>query len=90
MCREGGKGTRGRLAFGFRAALAREPSETERARLLKFYEAQCERYSKQPEAARQVIGEQNWTGLGVDLPEMAAWVLVGNVLLNLDETLTCQ
>ena len=40
-----------------------------------------ERYTADPAAAKEVAGDR-------DSPDRAAWALVANALLNLDETVT--
>lgn len=58
------------------------PTGSELDRIVRSYEAQLERFRMDPEAARQVAGD----GSG-DPAERAAWTMVANALLNLDETL---
>ena len=76
-------GARERARLGFRLCTAREPDERELAVLLGLQARQLERYRDEPEAARAVVGQHGDGG-----PEQAAWTVVANVLLNLDETLT--
>ncbi len=78
-----GSGTEQRLQYGFRACVARAPKETETARLLALYQQQIEYFKNHPAEAEQVSKESNSA-------EFAAWTMVANVLLNLDETLTKQ
>ncbi len=63
-----------------RIALVREPRDGETERLTRVYNAERERLSRDAEATRSLTNSDN-----VDL---AAWMLVGNVVLNLDEFLT--
>jgi hypothetical protein len=72
-----------RAAHAFRLCTARRPEPPELAPLVSFEEAQLARFRADPEAARAVAGAP--TG---DAAELAAWTMVANVLLNLDETLT--
>jgi hypothetical protein len=86
---EGGGSEGERVAFAFRACLTRAPSAEERARLVALYRQQVGRYRADPAAAHELVS----TALGGSLtegdePEMAAWTVVSNVLLNLDELLT--
>ena len=75
---------RARAAYGFRLCTSRVPTDLEVDRILRSYEAQLERFTSDPSAAAAVAG------LDVDreIPERAAWTMVANALLNLDETLT--
>ena len=79
--------TRDRLAHGFRLCLTRRPTDQEIARLTALYEQQLANYRRDPAAAATLLHGENR-----ELPaaEMAAWTLVANVLLNLDEMLTKQ
>jgi hypothetical protein len=66
------------LVYGFRAATSRKPSHDELAVLAKAYASFKAKYAKDTADAKK---------LGNDERE-AAWTMVGNVLLNLDETIT--
>jgi hypothetical protein len=72
-----------RAAHAFRLCTARRPEPSELAPLLSFEEAQLARFRADREAAQAVAGVQSG-----DAAELAAWTMVANVLLNLDETLT--
>jgi hypothetical protein len=50
------------------------------------YTGLLERFRKDPDAAARVINGSPLAG--ANAPEQAAWTLVANALLNLDETLT--
>ena len=75
-----------KIAWAFRLALVRPPTELERERLTQLFAAVRQEYERNPEPARAMatvpLGEPE---PGADLPELAAWTVVGNVLLNLDE-----
>jgi len=77
-----------RIRFGYRVCLSRNPSEDELNRLTTFHAKSVERFRADPAKAKDVatkpLGEPP---AGVDVAELAAWTMVGNVLLNLDETL---
>jgi hypothetical protein len=66
------------LVYGFRAATSRKPSREELVLLAKSYETFKNKYAKNPTEAKK---------LGKDERE-AAWTMIGNILLNLDETIT--
>ncbi len=75
-----------RLDFAMRACVCRSPTPQERDRLTALLQQQIENYRQHPGAAADVAGNANNTGMGK--PELAAWTVVCNVLLNLDEVLT--
>ncbi len=78
----------GKIRRGFRLCLSRDPTGRESARLAGLYEDAHARYAKNPEAARKMATDPLGPApAGSDLAELAAWTVVGNVLLNLDETL---
>jgi hypothetical protein len=79
---------RERAAFGFRLCLARETASGELDRLVELYESAYAKYAENPEQARKMATEPLGPAAeGADLAELAAWTVVANVLLNLDETL---
>ena len=75
-----------RVVFGFRLATARPPEPFEKTRLTKLFEAGRARYADDSEAAMLLatmpLGP---VPEGADVVDLAAWTVVGNVLLNLDE-----
>src|SRR5207302_3756630 len=86
---EGGATPADRIAFAFRLATARLPSDRERDVLRRLFEAQAEKYRKDPAAAKKLlaVGESP-RNEKLDAAELAAWTAVANAVLNLDETLT--
>jgi hypothetical protein len=89
MLREGGAEDAARLRYGFRLATARTPSEKECAILAESLAAQRAHYCADSEAARKVIsvGESPVPD-DVPVPDLAAYTMVANLLLNLDEVVT--
>jgi hypothetical protein len=78
-----------RLKEGFRLVTAREPSPKECEILLENLAAQRARFSRAPEAAKKVIAVgESPVPADVPAPELAAYTLVANLLLNLDEAVT--
>jgi hypothetical protein len=80
-----------RAVHAFRLVLARKPRPAESLHLVELYHESLDRYRRDPSAAKATA----MTGLGtidsagnLDDAELAAWTVVANVLLNLDETLT--
>jgi hypothetical protein len=57
--------------------------------LLRLYDESRQRFTKDRKAAEAVLSV-GWTAPAppADLAELAAWSVISNVLLNLDETLT--
>ena len=76
----------GRIRQGVRHCLSRDPSENEIDSLLMLYQQAYERLAETPDSALQLatvpLGDLDE---GEDAIVMAAWTVVGNVLLNLDE-----
>jgi len=84
----GPKSLAGRVDFGFQTVLARRPHAGERQRLQQLYKQTYARYQGDPQQARMLatvpLGP---AAADADHAELAAWTVVANVLLNLDETL---
>jgi mono/diheme cytochrome c family protein len=74
-------GEEARAAHGFRIVTSRMPKPQELDRLVAAYRQHLEQFRAHPERAAQVTG-------GDAAAEQAAWTLVANALLNLDETIT--
>ncbi len=74
--------------LGFRLCLSRQPSKAELASLMELYEKTLPRFQMEPDKAREAaskpIGDASEK---LDTAELAAWTVVGSVLLNLDEML---
>jgi hypothetical protein len=86
---EAGSSVRDRAAYGFRRCVARPPRTEEVDRLVALYETELENFERDADAARKTATVPLGPAPeGSPLAEMAAWTLVGNVLLNLDEFLT--
>jgi hypothetical protein len=82
---EAGPVLRDRLIYSFRLCVARCPNEKEIEELATLYQRQLDRFTRDGAAARALL-------IGVDEKtnpaELAAWTVVSNTLLSLDETLT--
>lgn len=82
------KEDRERLAAGFRQVLSRSPNDRELNRLGELLQVSIEEFRNNPEEATSLLKSGQIEISEVeDLATAAAFVLVGNVLLNLDETL---
>ncbi len=78
-----------RLKEGFRLVTAREPSARECEILSEDLAAQRDRYRHDPEAAKKAISVgESPVPSDVPVPELAAYTMVANLLLNLDEAVT--
>ena len=80
---------RERIAYMFRLATSRTPEEGELALLAQYFEEERLRFTGQPEAAEQYlqVGEYTLQTETQDA-ELAAYALVANAILNLDEAIT--
>ena len=78
-----------KISYAFRLALAREPKKNELQALLKVYQQQLKNFQDDKAAAKALVnsGDSKRTD-NLDDSELAAWTAIGNVLLNLDETIT--
>ena len=88
MMGEGGEKAADRIAFAFRAVLARRPDEAELSIVTEQLDKHLARYRGDEAAARKVIAHGESKARS-DLPpaDLAAYTLVANMILNLDETL---
>jgi hypothetical protein len=88
MVKEGGPTVHSCVAYGFRLCLIRPPREAETERLVALLAKAKGDYAKKPAEALQIATDP----LGplpadMDPVDLAAYTIVANVLLNLDETL---
>ncbi len=86
MVKEGGATPEARAAYGFRLCLTRPPQLAETKRLVDLFEKARADFAKNPKEAQQMATEPlGPLPPGMDVVDLAAWTVVGNVLLNLDE-----
>jgi mono/diheme cytochrome c family protein len=86
---EGGEDGEARATFAFRTVLARKPEPKELDRVIALHDQMLQKYEADSKAAKELAT----SGLSAppkdaNVPQLAAWTVVSNVLLNLDETLT--
>lgn len=85
---KGGKTTAEKAKFAFRACLVRPPTDGEVERLVKLYDDAKAKFSKDaPKASQFATNPLGPLPKGVDVNEAAAWTVVANVIMNLDEML---
>jgi hypothetical protein len=80
----------GRLQYGFRLCLSREPNAKEREILAALYQSELEKLKANPQIAEDRLKNLLPTlkAPELNLVEAAAWFAVANALLNLDETMS--
>ncbi len=87
MIQNGGLST-DRLRFGFRLCLARWPSESETSKMLALLNQATASYGESVEKAEKTVAFAAIKKTSKNDPkELAAWTVIANMLLNLDETL---
>jgi hypothetical protein len=86
---QAGPGARERIAYLFRLATSRWPSERELQPLLDYFEIELNRFRADPQAAQRFLaaGQSPQQELA-PVPETAAYALLANAIFNLDETIT--
>ncbi len=92
MVAEGSSTAADRATRGFRLVLARMPTGPEIDRLVTLFKDAHAEYRSDEVAARKLATEPLGDpppGFAADIPELAAWTVVANVILNLDETFMC-
>jgi hypothetical protein len=87
MMSEGGATPAERVAFGFRAVLSRKPEDMETKLLEEQLAAHLARYGTDEAAAKKVVSHgESKPKPELKPAELAAYTLVANTILNLDET----
>lgn len=100
MVSEAGPTATDRAGRGLRLVLARQPRPEELTRLVQLYEDSLAEFTADAAAAKAMATEPlgplpadllaRYAGDAVQATaDLAAWTVVGNVLLNLDETFMC-
>jgi hypothetical protein len=88
LMREGGDSSTERAAYGLRLCLGRAPTAAQLQPLERLFAAELRHYRQDVAAARQMATEpRGAVEAESDLPELAAWTVVANVLLNMDGVL---
>ncbi len=86
--KEGGETPEARIAYIFEMATARLPKPVEKELLLKTFQTHYQELAADPDAAKALItvGESA-PDETLDAVEVAAWTMIANLILNLDEVL---
>ncbi len=85
----GGDTPREKIAFALRIVTARQPREPELSELEAYFHESLEGYQKDTDAAMKLIAVgDSPRNEALDPVELAAWTMVANILLNLDEVVT--
>jgi hypothetical protein len=83
-----GKERPDKIKLGVKLCLSRDPSEREVERLSRLYDDAYSRFAGDADKAKKMSTDPLGPApAGSDLADLAAWTVVANVLLNLDETL---
>jgi hypothetical protein len=77
-----------RIAYGYRLVTSRAPTAAELDRLRAFQAQARQRYAAAPVEAAEALGMAEDARITADEIDLAAWTMLANVLLNLDETVT--
>lgn len=87
--RDGGQSLDEQIDYAFRVVLSRAPTAAERQTLAELFERRRSALAADLPAARELLGEAAKDVTSDDeLASRAAWVLVANTLLNLNEAIT--
>ena len=89
MLLEGGSTDMQHIQYGYQAVLARDPSDHELEIITQQLVKHRSRYQQDTAAAEKLVSHGDSKPAAALHPsELAAYTLVANMLLNLDETLT--
>jgi hypothetical protein len=89
MMRHPGEGLEAKLGYGVRVCLSRQPKTREVEKLTALYRDALADFEKDDKGAGKLLQDARVNaGEGENPNELAAWTVVANALLNLDETIT--
>ena len=89
MILEGGADPAARIAFAYKTVLSRPPAPEETAIVQQEFEKHLAHYKQDEAAAKKAIAHgESKPKADIPAAELAAYTLVANMLLNLDETVT--
>ena len=83
---KGGNQDKAKISWAWRTATSRKPSQEEIEIVNDVLNQNRKRYSKDKEAAENLIGfGESEPDANIQPPELASWTLTANMILNLDE-----
>jgi len=91
VIREGGSAPRQRADYAFRLLTSRSAPQGYLDEITAWYEREIARLKREGQTAKQIHGAPvalHAEASKASSPELAAWTLVANVLLNMDEAIT--
>lgn len=89
LIQAGGSTAEQRIAYGYRLILARGVAEREMSVLLKQLDKAMQHYRSDTELAKKLIAQgDSKADASLDPTELAAYTMIANTLLNLDETVS--
>lgn len=89
IMKQGGERLDERIRFAFRVALGRHPDASELSEMSQAFLVELSHFESDRPAANQLVHVGASTPpVETDICELAAWTIIGNILLNLDETIT--
>jgi len=89
LIKEGGNDTLSRIDYGFRLALSRPATKAEVQVIERVLGDQLTRFRNDPQKAKEFLAVGDMArDETIEAPDHAAWMVVAQLLLNMDETLT--
>ncbi|MBT45092.1 MAG: hypothetical protein CL922_06725 [Deltaproteobacteria bacterium] len=89
LIKEGGNDTLSRIDYGFRLALSRPATKAEVQVIERVLGDQLTRFRNDPQKAKEFVAVGDMArDETIEAPDHAAWMVVAQLLLNMDETLT--
>ncbi len=77
-----------KIEHGFRCCVARKPKPAELQKILALHAEALASYEKDSKAADTLLKQARVKADAEKAKDLAAWIVVANVLLNMDETMT--
>lgn len=86
---EAGQSDREKIVWAFRSATSRMPDEREIGVIEELLAKYRDKYQQQPDQAEALLQVGEYPRAeSLDLQQHAAWTMIANLILNLDETIT--
>ncbi|HEY1172618.1 MAG TPA: PSD1 and planctomycete cytochrome C domain-containing protein [Verrucomicrobiae bacterium] len=84
VMRDGPKEDAAKIEYAFKLCTSRAPDNIERERLADLLKSEQKTFAQAPNEAKELVGAKE----KFDSVQLASWMTVSRVLLNLDETIT--